>query len=620
MYCLFEYHTGRKPVENQPLKERLWEEATRKHGIERTRDVLSADGRNDELEFDIDCRRRHLWHLVSRQRRFLVQPRMQETNREAGRIFDQLNQIFHELKEDPNGNMVSYKNRYRKSISMENDNNDVGSLYIRVCERLLFENTNAELCRVFPNTNRQMDEWMHEQGLADEFQPKILLLIRAIEQDLRDQWLDPQFTASTKIGFIGYTNAGKSSLLNRALGVRYLDDENAAPVRSIKSTYYQLHFDRPIPFIDPHNEHMRIPVTFVDIQGHDRNRPANNDHPEAGNYLDEIRKADCDIYVLVFDDILRNEQMSWITYIERTLERKCILVRSMVDRCYLTKFREICHSLYGEATPELRKKNHAEIIRRIQQDNQVEQRQVFLTMCTYSPESVDAKILLETESLETQPFDFNALLQQLSGLASTARTKRIHALAMSGVYRVINTCFRRAYILNVLKYKIVSGIVAIVPFADKLPLFLSKKSIQEVFGINEQFRQYLNQLGLQIDNHLLQTSLFQELVGYNIRSNNEIVNTADLGRAAGFTLTAVGTVGDDIMRVIVPTASTAGRVVLVSAGLMLSLGICAWTYHTSGKHIFGYVNQICDDLIVVTLSIIGSINERERERAFPEHF
>jgi hypothetical protein len=615
MYCLFEYSPSQIPVENQPLKERLWEEATRKHGIKRTRDVLSADGRKDELEFDIDCRRRQLRHLFSRHRRFLLQPQMQETDREAGRILHQLNQIFAELRADPNGNMVSYKNRYRESISTENDNNDVGSVYIRVCERLLIENSNAELCRVFPNTNRQMDEWMHEQGLADEFQPKILLLIRAIEQDLSNQWSDPEFTASTKIGFIGYTNAGKSSLLNRALGVRSLEDEHAAPVRSTKSTYYQLPFDRPIPFIDPHYEHIRIPVTFVDIQGHDRDRPATNDQREAGNYLDEIGKADCDIYVLVFDEILRHEQMGWITYIEGKLERKCILVRSKVDGCYLSKFRELCGIPFGRATPELRERNHAEIIRRIQDDNQVEQRQVFLTMCTYSAESVDAEILLGT-----QPFDFDGLLQQLRSLASTARTKRIHALAMRGVYRVINTCFRRAYILNVLKYKIVSGIVAIVPLADKLPLYLSEKSIQEVFGINDQFRQYLNQFGLQIDNHLLHTSLFQELVGYNIRSNNEIVNTADLGRAAANTLTAVGTVGDDIMRLLVPTASAAGRVVLVSAGLILSFGICAWTYHTSGKHIFGYVNQICDDLIVVTLSIIGSINERERERVLSEHF
>jgi hypothetical protein len=238
-------------------------------------------------------------------------------------------------------------------------------------------------------------------------------------------------------------------------------------------------------------------------------------------------------------------------------------------------------------------------------------------MATYSPESIDAETLLET-----QPFDFNALLEHLSSLASTARSKRIHALAKICVHRVINTCFRRAYILDVLQYKIVSGIVSIIPFADKLPLYLSKKKIQEVFGINVEFRQYLNQFGLHIENHLLHTSLFQELVGYNIMSNNNSINTADLGRvAAYYTMTTASTVGGDIMRLIVPTVSTAGRVAVVSSvGLILSVGIGAWTYHRTGKHIFGYLNHICDDLIVVMVPMIGSINEREQARALPEHF
>jgi hypothetical protein len=105
-------------------------------------------------------------------------------------------------------------------------------------------------------------------------------------------------------------------------------------------------------------------------------------------------------------------------------------------------------------------------------------------------------------------------------------------------------------------------------------------------------------------------------------SNNNSINTADLGRvAAYYTMTTASTVGGDIMRLIVPTVSTAGRVAVVSSvGLILSVGIGAWTYHRTGKHIFGYLNHICDDLIVVMVPMIGSINEREQARALPEHF
>ncbi|CAF1008461.1 unnamed protein product [Rotaria sordida] len=199
---------------------------------------------------------------------------------------------------------------------------------------------------------------------------------QAVEQDLINHWSNPRFLPRTKIGVIGYTSAGKSCVVNRLLGVSCLTDDDAAPVRTIKSTYYQLQFDRQEPLIYPPNRDIKIPVTFIDIQGLDKDRPTVNDQIEAGNYLDEIRKADCDIYILVFDDQLRYEQEGWINYIELTLGRKCVLVRSKVDICYLKKFRELANIPFGRSTPEQRSQYDQRIIEQIRYDNQVELRQM----------------------------------------------------------------------------------------------------------------------------------------------------------------------------------------------------------------------------------------------------
>ncbi|CAF4810056.1 unnamed protein product [Rotaria sp. Silwood1] len=58
-----------------------------------------------------------------------------------------------------------------------------------------------------------MDEWICEQASDDEFQPKVLDLIKTIETDLISQWSNPCVTPSVNIGFIGYTNAGIAAII-----------------------------------------------------------------------------------------------------------------------------------------------------------------------------------------------------------------------------------------------------------------------------------------------------------------------------------------------------------------------------------------------------------------------
>ena len=96
-------------------------------------------------------------------------------------------------------------------------------------------------------------------------------------------------------------------------------------------------------------------------------------------------------------------------------------------------------------------------------DNKVEshQGQVYLIAADYMSSNSDAKQLLRTQS-----FDMKELVDELGGSVFDGRNPRIYALAMRMWARVINTCFRRGYVLNVLHYKIGAGVTAVVPFGD----------------------------------------------------------------------------------------------------------------------------------------------------------
>ena len=146
---------------------------------------------------------------------------------------------------------------------------------------------------------------------------------------------------------IGYTNVGKSSLINRLLGVISLKEDDAALVSSAKCTYFPCQFDRKQPLVDSADPNKKTLVTFVDLQGLDENTTFDNSTMLAGNYLDEIRKADCDIYIVVFAKPLSNEQKKWINVIEETLKRPCVLVRSKIDADFMDKFTVYHEQFYS---------------------------------------------------------------------------------------------------------------------------------------------------------------------------------------------------------------------------------------------------------------------------------
>ena len=99
------------------------------------------------------------------------------------------------------------------------------------------------------------------------------------------------------------------------------------------------------------------------------------------NYLDEIHKADCDIYMLVYDEELRGEQQEWINYIEEGLKRKCVLIRSKVDINYLAKFKELSGLEFAKSKRDQRKQFEQTIIEQLRTDNSIESRSVYLVAC-----------------------------------------------------------------------------------------------------------------------------------------------------------------------------------------------------------------------------------------------
>ncbi|UJR27811.1 hypothetical protein I4U23_009080 [Adineta vaga] len=628
MYCLLEYPAHKIPTENQILIKQLWTSMIVKYGIRYTSHLLSKTlNQNNMIDLwcDIECRRRHLVNLISTLERFSRWTQIHHIMNETHIMADKLLDIAMRLQEDPIANIHTLQNEYQEIISTSdhnnnNNNNDdmIGSHYIRICERLLADISDAEFYRAFTNTHAKMIEWNCALASSDQFQPQVSDLFTAIETDLQEQCSHHRHgIVRAKIGIIGYTCVGKSTILNRLLSIEDLAMDTSSPVRSIKSTYYQLQFDRKEPLPSPHNQSKTTAVTLVDIQGHDKDTLTVDSQLLPGNYLDEIRKADCDIYILVFDEKLRYEQHGWISFIEETLKRQCILVRSKVDIEFLAKYRERSGLFYGSSTPAQRACYTPTILEQLRFDNEMESHQVFLTAADYMPASSDAAILLNDQS-----FDMTILFDELGRLAADARNRRIHTLAMRAAARVINICFRRGYVLNVFNYKIGAGLAAIIPFGDQLPRYLARDHIRQAFGITKDFRQYLLQFRLSIDEGYLQTSTLENCVTATMMKTK--VKKGSLGAAVGGAFMAGAPFSDDILRAAAPTAvalTGGARIALTAStaivGVVISAVVCAWSAVNSGKHIFSYVNRLCDDLILVSNPLITTlidINSRKYDQ------
>jgi small GTP-binding protein len=351
------------------------------------------------------------------------------------------------IRNSNTNNINVAKEEYRKIISSSNDLKDLALAYIEICEQLQSVIIDSEQNSLFPITFALLNQWLHEQSDGKKFEPNIPSLFKAIDQDLVNQLTDSVRAPRVKIGVVGYTSAGKSTLINRLLGFKFLTEEGAASVSTNKSTYFPLQFDRKEPLFDPTDSTKRTWVTFVDIQGEDEGKTTSSAKISAGNYLDELRKADCDIYLVVFNKELTDEQKEWINQIEEHLNRICLVVQSKVDVEFLEKFLQKSGQFYSQMTKqqrielgksvieELRQESNFHINNEDQTENQTsgegqsgcngysssenssknndnQPREVFFVSCNYKPPNIDA-----LELQKEQPFDFTELYNKLGQLA-----------------------------------------------------------------------------------------------------------------------------------------------------------------------------------------------------------
>ncbi|CAF0990113.1 unnamed protein product [Adineta ricciae] len=594
MYCLQDYPNNSLPEENQPLIVQLWNEIRMKYNIKHTQNLLLNSCHWSDLSNDIDCRRRHLMNLITLYKRFCGRTQYLFT---AENFVNQLTELFHSLNENSDNHLQKCKDMYQQLISaIVVNENDIGVMYINLCERLQLDISEAEYCSMFPKINTKMNEWLHEQDSTKEFQSKILDLFQAMEQDLINQWRNPYLATRTKIGVIGFTGVGKSSLINYLLGIRCFANDDAAPVSTTRSTYFPLQFDKQEPLLSPYDPQKKTLVTFIDIPGVDKDNYSLKDVGDEDDvYLDEIRKADCDVYILVYNEALHIQEEDWISYIEECLKRQCVLVRSKVDTtCVTTSNIDI---------EQLRLKNRMK-----SQPN-------FLVACDPSSDVYDM-----------MSFDMPLLMKELGHLAYDTCSNRIHALAHRTIARAINIIFRRGYVLNVMRYKIAAGFASIIPFGDQLPRYLSRENIRDVFGINNNLWQYLAPFHLIVRNYQLQTSAYKEYVEVQHIQTNSKFDSKWVGRTAGAALIVGGGLADDILRVAAPAATvlsgaarTVFTVATIGIGAVISAGVSAWSAVDSGKHIFSYINRVCDDTIMIADPLIATIIERERENTFGQN-
>ncbi len=659
MHCLETYPKSQMPEKDELLYEQLILAVKSKYGVKRTNDLLSKSCTLKALRDDVECRRNQLHILLNMANRFLGHYTISMTVMETSSMADQLSKIMEYIDKNGDKNINTAKESYQKTISLPYDPKGLAMKYIKLSEELQLEITKAEHHSLFPDMYALEKKWVDQMNKEENAQEavnhsssKIYPLFKAVEQDLIRQFDDPDRALRIKIGIIGYISAGKSTLINRMLGVKSPDEEGAVFISANKSTYFPGQFDLKKPLIDPVSGKKTF-VTLVDIQGDDENKKDSSSQIFSGNYLDEIRKADCDIYIVVFEKLLSDEQIEWIKYIKGTLNRCCVLVRSKVDIEFLEKFYKKFGQFYGEMDKKTRIKLGKSIIEELRQEssfvisnedqtnntviskgenkychdffssranssgkNDVIKGATFLVCCNYWPSNSDAKKLQEDES-----FDFDNIHNILAQYSPPISRYRIPRLGTRALARMINTYFRRDYIINVLKFEIGTGFASIIPFLDQLPRYLARDSIREAYGINDDFHNYLKSLDLTVYQYKLQTSVFEKSVKLNDKqklSSYDSEALAKAGKAVGTGLIVAGvSVLDDIVRA-VPTTTTllsdVGRAVFTGTtlgiGAGITLGVSVWSAYETGKHIFSYGNQLCDDMIMISEAFILEIMER----------
>ncbi|CAM4964235.1 unnamed protein product [Rotaria socialis] len=637
MYCGHKYHEG--PQINNLLIDLLWKQFYLKYGSDLLNSLHIMPG---TLLNDISCRITHVQCLIK-----YIKKKKPDACSIPGKIKSSIEcgvQLNNDLKEiqiiakeiqttDRTDDYLQICcDKYRRLLSGNDEAKTNCELFIEICETLLYHIEQPDFETYFPTLKRLMADWEYSLKAKESFEPKFIKIYKSFEEDLNAVELG---NLACRVGFFGNISVGKSSLVNdvRKNGHTYsdvLDAEIAphieinSPVSVGKSTLCQLEFEHQ--YSDGKN------VILVDIQGstdYDSNL-------KSGNYFDELRKANCELYILVFQDRLTDIHKKWYDYIVNVLHRECWLVRNKVDDLFLRLFREDVGVEFNSCSEAKRNKFAANIIQRIREQvsydsNGEKLSNLYLTFSSSEINDYNRKL----SEMPYAKFDVETLTENIKNLPVDFRKIRLQTIAMNAVAKIINICFRRGYVVNVLKYKIAAGLAAIIPFGDLIPRYLGREDIRQAFGVNnrsrfmawwtgekEELKDYLKGFSIEIDPNSFKTSALK--TAFELRSTSAAPNVnagvSLIARPAASAGIAGVSLTDDVIRVVGVGGINAVRgvsIAFIVVGVGLTAALCAWSAVMNGKQMYNYLNRLCDDMILISAPIAMKIienNEKLREQ------
>ncbi|CAF1303696.1 unnamed protein product [Adineta steineri] len=214
---------------------------------------------------------------------------------------------------------------------------------------------------------------------------------------------------------------------------------------------------------------------------------------------------------------------------------------------------------------------------------------------------------------------------------------------------VINTCFRRGYVISKTRWKWFAAGASLIPFLDELPNFFGREEIRQAFGVHDRsaiknmFRgtkdsleEYLTKKNVTLPKNILESGYFEYLesdrpedkdiydeassIYQNARKSSTVKKNGQWtrhGTKVCTVLTAIGTSVDDILRSVIPAGTVGLRVVSIAGivvGVALAPVFAVWAAYSSGKRMTEHLHRLCNDLfVIVSLFAVNQCNENRKK-------
>ena len=637
-YCLYCQDSPKEGAkENDLLTSLLWQKYSVKYGID---SLLITDGIPRAILNDISSRITHVRSLIQTLKKkidnnYTISDSIQSLIDHGSTFIENLKRIKHNVDQlistDDDDNDDELSQCFTNYLNELNGNRERPrncEKFIEICELLLYQIQQMELKRYFPSLNGIINQLESGELTNDRFEPKAIDVFQSLEADLGRNIIP---CVPCRVGLIGETSAGKTSL---ARALKRIQDDYAtnfqtqelsntifsSPIGFYKSTYCQLEFEHQY---DNGNR-----VTFVDVPGSDDG----DLHKRPGNYFEQIRKADCDLYIIVFDHSFTDLHRQWQQYIVNDINRTCWIVRTKVDQLFVNIFKQDIGQDFFAASETTRKKRSETIEQRVRKlytcdNNRRELSDIYLTFTLGENNNQDQNSCI----LRYAQFDLDELIIDIKNLPLSYYRDRLQKMATCATAQAINICFRRGYVLNVMKYKISAGVAAVVPFLDLVSRYFAREHIRQNLGVNTHsylkkwwtgetdiFKDYLKGFNIEVDPSALKTSALKDTFEYRgVSSGEGAKNVCSVAAKAATGIGSAGlTVSDDSLRAVGVGGVNTIRGLstgLIFFGVLATAGMCAWSAVSNGKQMYSYLHRLCDDLIYISGPVAKKVIERNDE-------